>query len=477
MSSVDDTRATGVPLETSDAPSARAEAIRSQPHTVQDTIREIEGYHAMFGKFERAGDVLNGRCPFHLNASEPTLSIFEDETGDLNLKCTHGCDADAVLAEFLRRQPKVHLLKMPHAVFPILPDYSLAELPQPDFLIDSVLPARCIGELHGHPGTGKTFVALSMALSIATGRQWLGRNVRRGPVLYVAGEGKAGLFKRVEAWKAHYAQGGSVDVYFLGRMPELLSDGEVSNLVDSIDEMSEPPALIVFDTLARCMVGGDENSSRHMSTLVQAADRLRDEVGATVLFIHHSLKNGEVERGSSALRGAMDVMFSIRARGEDIEFRCEKMKDADEFQPFRLGLIQSGGSCVVVQRNLAQLNRLTAVSPKERVALETLAAEGTCNAGDWERLSALPPRTFFNVLRSLKDKGLIEKTGPQKRATYCLSKFGEEWLAANCQTTASASASSKASETAIARAPLGAQMSSNCDTEIPMDSTKVAQAA
>ena len=52
----------------------------------------------------------------------------------------------------------------------------------------------------------------------------------------------------------------------------------------------EEPKLIIFDTLARCMVGGDENSPLDMGRAVAAADRVRVETGAAVLLVHHPTK-------------------------------------------------------------------------------------------------------------------------------------------------------------------------------------------
>lgn len=56
--------------------------------------------------------------------------------------------------------------------------------------------------LVGGYGLGKTFVALSFAASVATGRDWLGRRVQRRRVLFVIGEGAYGLDPRVCAWEA-----------------------------------------------------------------------------------------------------------------------------------------------------------------------------------------------------------------------------------------------------------------------------------
>ena len=54
------------------------------------------------------------------------------------------------------------------------------------------------------PGEGKSFVALSFALCVAAGREWLGHKVKQGRVVYVAAEGGRGMHKRVRAWRKEH---------------------------------------------------------------------------------------------------------------------------------------------------------------------------------------------------------------------------------------------------------------------------------
>ena len=213
-------------------------------------------------------------------------------------------------------------------------------LPDPEFLIESVLPCGSIGVLYGEPACFKTFIALSMAMSSAAGIDWLGRKTRKGAVLYVAAEGIFGFKNRLRAYKRlHEVEG--ADVRFL---PEgiQLSDGEsLKGLLDQLAEGEFNPDLVIFDTLARMTVGAEENSAREMGEVVKAADALRRNLDATVLLIHHTRKDRKSERGSSALRGAADVMIECKrlANSERIVVaKCAKMKDAEEFADIHIRL-------------------------------------------------------------------------------------------------------------------------------------------
>ena len=124
--------------------------------------------------------------------------------------------------------------------------------------------------------------------------------------------------------------------------------------VDALIELSRPirRVFVVFDTLARCSIGADENSASDMSRVVQACDRIRAELDAHVFLNHHSRKDGATERGSSALRGAADTIFALAKSDDLLTLRCEKQKDGEEGAPLRLTLRPVGdtGSCVVSQK-------------------------------------------------------------------------------------------------------------------------------
>ncbi len=75
------------------------------------------------------------------------------------------------------------------------------------------------------------------------------------------------------------------------------------------------PELVVIDTLARAMPGTDEGAE-DMSLAVAHMTRMRDALGATILALHHATKNGEWERGHSALRGGSDFMFETERSGQ-----------------------------------------------------------------------------------------------------------------------------------------------------------------
>jgi len=207
----------------------------------------------------------------------------------------------------------------------------LLRLPPQQWLVDQLIPEAAFTLLYGPSGEGKSFVALDWALSIATGTPWLGQHpTRLGTVVYVACEGAAGLPKRVSAWlDAHEDVVSPEHMLFLLTTLDVYDNDAVDEFFEALDERfpaqmdiypvtgervetiapDERLALIVVDTLARAYRGDDENSSAEMSTFIRRLEVLKDQYGASVLLVHHASRGGN-ERGSTALRGAMEAVFS-----------------------------------------------------------------------------------------------------------------------------------------------------------------------
>ena len=223
-------------------------------------------------------------------------------------------------------------------------------MPDPSWLVDGVFPDSGLGVLFGPSGVGKSFVTLGVALSVASGVPWLGHRVEQRHVVYIAAEGVDGMKKRLEAWMALHPTADLTRMRFVTSAVNLLDADQVGKVDQALDTLPERPGLIVVDTLARSMVGGDENSARDVGVFIDHADLLAR--GDLIVVVHHTGHDGEAERGSSALPAAADVRVKVKpstdpGRSDEFELRCEKLKDWAEWDPLKLELRASAGSCVV----------------------------------------------------------------------------------------------------------------------------------
>ncbi len=203
----------------------------------------------------------------------------------------------------------------------------------PAALINGVIFENTLAEIAGGHASFKSFVALDMAACVASGVQWQGKQTRRAKVLYIAAEGAAGLKQRVAAWELRHGQ--EMEVLFLPESVQMHRPEHIEALVWELEQMEEKPGLIVADTLARCFVGGDENSARDAGTFIDGLDALRKATGATILTLHHVGKNGDT-RGSTAFSGAFDTIIEAKRENTTVTLRCLKQKDAAEFEPLSL---------------------------------------------------------------------------------------------------------------------------------------------
>jgi hypothetical protein len=266
--------------------------------------------------------------------------------------------------------------------FKFLREDAIEQLAEPTWLVEGLIVRSSTCVLFGPPWIGKSFVALDLSLSVATGTPFLGRSVKAGPVLYIMAEGDSGLKRRFAAWKHRKAIGRIPYFQCLPQAVDLLSWEQVELLVTSIKNQCSPlPVLVVIDTLHRCFAGGDENSARDMGLLIKAMDYVRRQTKAAVLVVHHLGKKGASERGSSALRGAVDTMFAMTA-SPAVTLSCEKQKDGAPFETIALGLRPWLNSCVVELETGQEANDLEA---KPQLCLDVLRESGPdgLTHGEW----------------------------------------------------------------------------------------------
>ncbi|HHN8376078.1 TPA: helicase RepA family protein [Morganella morganii] len=209
-----------------------------------------------------------------------------------------------------------------------------------DYVIKGYLPALSLCSIYGPSGSYKSFLAVSWACHIASGKAWSGKRVSPGAVLYVVGEGGIGVPRRIKAWeKVYNGDKPLTSLYLVNRPVFPVRHQEVDEVLLAVQNVQEATGLkvelIVLDTLARCFGGSDENDARDMGAFIEGCDTIKRKSGATVLVVHHSGKDeAKGARGSSAFRAALDAEFNIKREDENkaLVLTCTKMKDAEEPQ-------------------------------------------------------------------------------------------------------------------------------------------------
>lgn len=223
---------------------------------------------------------------------------------------------------------------------------NFAEQPVVHDFVEGFLRDGDLSVFYGPPNEGKTFAALDLGLRVSLGMPWHGRDVTARGVLYIAGEGAGGIGRRAQAFQhEHEIDPAKARFAFIAEMPNFREPRHIRQLIELVREAEKtigPVGLIIVDTLARALAGGNENAPDDMGALVRGADRLRADTGAHVLFIHHTGKDdARGARGHSSLRGAVDTEVKVcrsETDGRTIFLNVEKQRDLEGGDTFAFAL-------------------------------------------------------------------------------------------------------------------------------------------
>ena len=197
-------------------------------------------------------------------------------------------------------------------------------LPPPVYVLPSLRP-RTVGLIVAQEGTGKSFLALEVALAKATGHDMTGIGVTGpGGVVYFSKEDPPEIIEeRLQAIGPlissddAFGRADNLEIVSLyGKPATLVSEKTMVNekLVRQIIKSGFGKDLLIFDTL-RKLHDLEENSSGEMKVLLEIFDRIALETGAAVLLIHHTNKssnlNGQQGDQSSA-RGSNAIVGNTR---------------------------------------------------------------------------------------------------------------------------------------------------------------------
>jgi hypothetical protein len=251
---------------------------------------------------------------------------------DLFVHYKHGGDMSAALREAQREAP-------PDAArYRLMTAEEISKLPPVRWLVRGILPAEGLAALYGASGSGKTFLALDLLAAVARGQAWFGNKTLPSPVTYVALEGETGMSQRVQAYERRHGKL-PVAVRFVAQALNLLTRQDIIDLASAIKAAGGGSGVICIDTLNRASAGSDENDSKDMGRIIEAAKHLQQQVGGLVLLVHHI---GKIEskgmRGHSSLLAALDVAIEVKKVESRKEWRIAKSKDGrdDKAGSFRL---------------------------------------------------------------------------------------------------------------------------------------------
>lgn len=230
---------------------------------------------------------------------------------------------------------------------------------QPSWIVRGLVMDAAVVAVAGEPKTTKTWGCLDMLLSVASGTRAFGRFETGKPrtvAAFLAEDHAASAKTRLGALCAGKQLAAAavrerVHLICRGRL-DVTDPGQRAELVEALLSLPERPALVALDPLVNVARMEDENSSRCVTEAMNGLRAVRDEVGCSVLFVHHMTKGGASSnarragqnmRGSSAIHGAVDGGIYLTNLQGDLRSTFEvdvgvEVKAARAADPFKLCL-------------------------------------------------------------------------------------------------------------------------------------------
>ncbi len=236
------------------------------------------------------------------------------------------------------------------SLLPVEPAYRLAERTQESrWLVTGLWSEQAVGIIGGEPKCCKSFLALDLAVAVASGTPCLRRFAVAQPggvLLYAAEDALHIVRRRLEGICA--ATGlllADLDIPVITAPSVRLDlDADRRSLQETVAKLQ--PRLLILDPFVR-LHRIDENASGEVAPLLAYLRELQRRHAVAVLVVHHAKKGGGSVRAGQALRGSSefhawgDSNLYLRRDGDDLSLAVEH-RAAPSSKPMRIELVQRG---------------------------------------------------------------------------------------------------------------------------------------
>ena len=308
----------------------------------------------------------------------------------------------------------------PARLLPFVPAHRLAaRAEEKSWLVDELWSDQAVGLIGGEPKCCKSFLALDLAVSVASGTPCLRRFAvtRPGGVLLYAAEDSAPIVRqRLEGICAASALAlEELDIQVI-TVPTLRLDWEADRSALANTVASLAPRLLILDPFVRlhCV---DENTSGEVAPLLGFLRELQRKHGVAVVVVHHAKKGAAAARAGQALRGTSefhawgDSNLYLRRDGDEKLTLTVEHRAAPSEKPRLIELVQSGQALA-----LQLVNPQDQAPPPEPISLDQriigALAEATTPIPIAELRSKFRIRnaTLYDRLNALTAAGRVVKT-------------------------------------------------------------------
>lgn len=357
--------------------------------------------------------------PTYLEAVQDraTRRVVLRDVTDLSRLATDTTIPAAIIADAARRMLESHSR---NGYLPELIDaagFIAEQIPQPVEIVRGILHKGSKLAFGGSSKSFKTWSLLDLAISVATGADWLGHPTAQGKVLFVNFEIQPHSWqKRIAAVaraKGVQLQPGMVQLWNLRGFA-----ADFRQLIPRIVERCrrENFALIVLDPIYKLYGGTDENAAGDVAALLNEIERLATSTGAAVAFGAHFAKGNAsakeaIDRisGSGVFARDPDSLLIFTKHEADDAFTIEPiLRNFAPIEPFAVRWqfpLMHRDNTLDPSRLKQACGRKPLYAPSD--LLEILPPEGLSNA-HWIARAAeegMSRPTFFRLRKALENDG------------------------------------------------------------------------
>lgn len=202
-----------------------------------------------------------------------------------------------------------------------VPDLTEEDQKPPEFIIDGMLPCG-MTFLSGAPKTRKSFLALQIAIAVASGKPFFGRLTKQCDVAYFDLEGSK---SRISYRTAQMTNQIPRNVFIANEVKEKLA-GKLVNRLSLLHQQHPSIRLIIIDTYSRARGtyrGGSANAYDQDVAFLEPIQRMALDENISILFIHHDKKGAafvsdSFERlsGTMGISGSADCVMNLITEGK-----------------------------------------------------------------------------------------------------------------------------------------------------------------
>jgi hypothetical protein len=311
------------------------------------------------------------------------------------------------------------------SLLPVEPAYRLAERGEEHrWLVTGLWSEQAVGIVGGEPKCCKSFLALDLAVSVASGTPCLRRFVvpKAGRVLLYAAEDALNIVRHRLDGIASAAGVALADLDIqVITVPVLRLDlaADRRNLAETVDRLR--PRLLILDPFVR-LHRIDENASGEVAPLLAYLRELQRRYGVAVLVVHHAKKGGAGVRAGQALRGSSefhawgDSNLYLRRDCDELSLTVEH-RAAPSPRPLIVELAQQGLALALEVVERAKPLAAAAPSLDDRITTVLAEAQEALPFADLRAKCRVRAATLHERIGLLATAGRIVKTADGYRLT------------------------------------------------------------